>query len=210
MRPSSGSPRRALAGALLLVITCLGTGAASAGIARYTDVPATHPFYAQIEAVSEGCVMSGYADGTFKPSAGVTRQAVAAFLARGLPALHVDRGTDVAAYGGTWTPIASTTFTVPNLPDCEQHAQITGRLTDYGAECGGSEAGAYLVRTTLDGAAIAEAPIGATNVTLMSFADLAPGAHTAAVEILWSCLPDAPTDSSGEIGVLVTPLGSTT
>lgn len=48
----------------------------------FSDVPAEHPFHAEIEwAVAEG-VTRGYPDGTFRPLAPVTRQALAAFLYR--------------------------------------------------------------------------------------------------------------------------------
>lgn len=48
----------------------------------FTDVPTTHPYFEHIEwLVSEG-IARGYGDGTFRPTAPVTRQAVAAFLFR--------------------------------------------------------------------------------------------------------------------------------
>jgi hypothetical protein len=39
----------------------------------FSDVPAAHPFYAPIEAAAHAGIISGYADGTFRPGAGVTR-----------------------------------------------------------------------------------------------------------------------------------------
>jgi hypothetical protein len=53
-------------------------------VASFSDVPTTHPFFAEIEALASSGISTGYADGTFKPSSFVTRQAMAAFLARAL------------------------------------------------------------------------------------------------------------------------------
>jgi outer membrane protein assembly factor BamB len=39
----------------------------------FSDVPAAHPFYAPIEAAVHAGIISGYADGTFRPGSGVTR-----------------------------------------------------------------------------------------------------------------------------------------
>lgn len=51
-----------------------------AGGVRFTDVPATQPFFHAIEwAAAEG-IVGGYPDGTFRPAQDVSRQAMAAFL----------------------------------------------------------------------------------------------------------------------------------
>ena len=50
----------------------------------FTDVPLTHPFYNEIEALAASGITTGYDDGTFRPSDPVTRMAMAAFLVRGL------------------------------------------------------------------------------------------------------------------------------
>ncbi|NLT31292.1 MAG: hypothetical protein GXX86_12710, partial [Propionibacterium sp.] len=50
----------------------------------FTDVPADHPFFAEIEALSGSGIINGYADGTFLPNASVSRQAAAAFLYRAI------------------------------------------------------------------------------------------------------------------------------
>jgi hypothetical protein len=48
----------------------------------FSDVPASHPFYAEVEWMSFAAISTGYDDGTFKPANPVTRQAMAAFLHR--------------------------------------------------------------------------------------------------------------------------------
>lgn len=45
----------------------------SAGKQQFLDVPASHPFYTYIQTAYEWGLVSGYADGTFKPDAPVTR-----------------------------------------------------------------------------------------------------------------------------------------
>ncbi len=46
----------------------------------FSDVPTTHRFYTEIEWLAQSGIAGGYADGTFKPSGVVSRQAVASFL----------------------------------------------------------------------------------------------------------------------------------
>ena len=49
---------------------------------RFSDVPRTHPHYADIEWAAANGITSGFPDGTFKPDAPVTRAQVITFLAR--------------------------------------------------------------------------------------------------------------------------------
>lgn len=50
--------------------------------AAFTDVPAGHPFCGEIAWLVEEGIADGYADGTFRPTAPLSRQAMAAFIAR--------------------------------------------------------------------------------------------------------------------------------
>ncbi len=50
------------------------------GAPTFRDVPAGHPFAASIRWMAAERITSGYADGTFRPSAGLARQAMASFL----------------------------------------------------------------------------------------------------------------------------------
>jgi hypothetical protein len=49
---------------------------------RFTDVGTSHPFFLDIEWLVDEAITTGYQDGTFKPAAPVTRQAMSAFLYR--------------------------------------------------------------------------------------------------------------------------------
>lgn len=72
----------AVIGAVALVAsTSIGTAWA---VTTFSDVPETHPFYDEIEEVAAAGIVNGYADGTYRPAASVTRQALAAMLSRGL------------------------------------------------------------------------------------------------------------------------------
>jgi hypothetical protein len=52
------------------------------GAPTFTDVPATHTFYEDIEWASAEAITTGFADGTYRPANAVTRAAMAAFLHR--------------------------------------------------------------------------------------------------------------------------------
>ncbi len=48
----------------------------------FSDVPRSHPFYTEISWLAETGITTGYADGTYRPSGPVNRDAMAAFLYR--------------------------------------------------------------------------------------------------------------------------------
>ena len=56
----------------------------------FKDVPTTHPFYKEIEWMKAQGITTGYSDGTFRPSAPVNRDAMAAFFYRAAGSPHVD------------------------------------------------------------------------------------------------------------------------
>ena len=56
----------------------------------FKDVPTTHPFYKEIEWMKAQGITTGYLDGTFRPSAPVNRDAMAAFFYRAAGTPHVD------------------------------------------------------------------------------------------------------------------------
>jgi hypothetical protein len=55
---------------------------ATAAAAEFIDVPPTHVFYRDIMWLTSSGITTGYADGTYRPSAPVTRGQMGAFLAR--------------------------------------------------------------------------------------------------------------------------------
>jgi hypothetical protein len=77
--------RRSLGVAAILLLTLfVGSflGTARAGSQRFTDVGANHPFHQQIDWIAGNGIASGFPDGTYRPGAPVSRQAMAAFIGR--------------------------------------------------------------------------------------------------------------------------------
>jgi hypothetical protein len=56
-----------------------GTAAPDPG---FSDVPPSHPFYEEIAWLVDAGLSTGYPDGTYRPGAPISRQAMAAFLYR--------------------------------------------------------------------------------------------------------------------------------
>lgn len=81
--------RQALVGAALVAVLSVGASTAIAGELLFTDVPEEHPFHDEIAAVAQAGITTGYPDDTYRPSDPVTRQAMAAFLGRGLSSVSV-------------------------------------------------------------------------------------------------------------------------
>ena len=142
---------------------------------RFSDVPNSHPFYGQIEALAAAGIINGYDDGTFRPGAAVTRQAAAAFLYRDL-------------IGGEVAPCTAPPFTdVPiNHPFC---GQIAG-MADAGVIQGYSD-GTFRPGTTVSRQAMAAflyraygPDTDAAECTAAPFSDV-PMNHPFCGEISW-------------------------
>ncbi len=80
-RPRASVNRDAMA-AFLYRLDHDGADAPDCDTDAFTDVPADHPFCGEITWLAETGITTGYPDGTFRPSAPVTREAMAAFLYR--------------------------------------------------------------------------------------------------------------------------------
>lgn len=74
--------RRLALPAVLAVLIALPAGIMVAGTQTFTDVPPSHPFYADIEALAASGVTSGCTATTYCPNNNVTRAQMAAFLNR--------------------------------------------------------------------------------------------------------------------------------
>jgi hypothetical protein len=60
----------------------VGIGGGAAYAATFSDVPASHPFYDEIEWMAETGITQGFEDGTFRPNDEVTRGQMSAFMQR--------------------------------------------------------------------------------------------------------------------------------
>jgi len=79
-RPSAGLTRQAMAA---FIYRFSGSPPfADPAVASFSDVPTNHQFFTEIEWMKANGLSNGYADGTFRPTAPITRQAMAAFLYR--------------------------------------------------------------------------------------------------------------------------------
>src|SRR5687768_13240520 len=93
-RPPYRVKRRGIALLLATALTALLVGLPISGLVPavraepcpttppFPDVPIRHPFCAEIAWMKDEGVSTGFGDGTYKPSANVTRQAMSAFMAR--------------------------------------------------------------------------------------------------------------------------------
>ena len=83
MSTSRRLPRLALA-TITAVLLSLGltsaTTTATAAAPQFSDVPPSHTFYEHITAMAEDGLVNGFADGTFRPSASLTRGQLAVVL----------------------------------------------------------------------------------------------------------------------------------
>lgn len=70
-----------------------------------TDVPVDHPFCAEIQQVSSMGIANGYPNGSFQPTAPVSRQALAAFLVRQIEAFSGSPLNLEACHGDVFTDI---------------------------------------------------------------------------------------------------------
>lgn len=93
MSTKTNRSRRAAIVAAIVLVPSLGLVGSAWAAQTFTDVPPDHPFYAEIEWGAASGVIEGYPDGTFRPSNTVTRQAVAAFMARYNNAIHTVTAT---------------------------------------------------------------------------------------------------------------------
>jgi len=79
-----------------------GTTAAIA-VSNFTDVPANHQFKSQIDWMVDQGISQGYDDGSFKPTAPVSRQAFASFLNKYNARIQMRDSTASKPQGTSWT-----------------------------------------------------------------------------------------------------------
>lgn len=105
--------------------------------APFTDVPADHPFCGEINWAAENDLTTGFPDGSFRPAATVTRQAITAFLYRlaGAPG-----GADPSCAVGPFTDVP------PTHPFCGEIAWAAGNGITTGYPDGAFRPGATVTR----------------------------------------------------------------
>lgn len=68
---------------------------AAPATATFSDVPVTHPFFKEIEALAASGITTGYPGGIFRPNDPVTRMSMAVFLARPWGSIIKTSGTSI-------------------------------------------------------------------------------------------------------------------
>ncbi|MCC5953242.1 MAG: S-layer homology domain-containing protein [Acidimicrobiia bacterium] len=76
--------RRPFGVTALVVVTAVLSATIGSAVASHTfpDVPDTNPFHDDIDWMADAGITGGFADGTFRPTDNVSRQAMAAFMRR--------------------------------------------------------------------------------------------------------------------------------
>jgi hypothetical protein len=77
----------------VLVSTAVAVPATVWAVTSFTDVPTSHPFYKEINAVAEAGIAQGFGDGSYHPGDYIKRQGMAAFLERGVGRVASDDGS---------------------------------------------------------------------------------------------------------------------
>ena len=114
--PAPSRRGRRARGAILVALGFLaGSFTSGAGAVwashQFSDVPASNQFHADIDWMVDNGITNGYGDGTFRPTAPVSRQAFAAFLRRYNEGIELVNG-DVVDPGSGTTFFASATCPV--------------------------------------------------------------------------------------------------
>jgi streptogramin lyase len=78
-RPTLAVSRQAMSA---FMVRAAGVDTWTVGAPSFSDVPAAHQFFEEIEWMAANGVTTGYDDGTYRPRQAVSRQAMSAFLAR--------------------------------------------------------------------------------------------------------------------------------
>lgn len=111
----------------------------------FSDVPAAHPFAAQIYRMADAGIVKGNTNGTFRPAADVSRQAFASFAVKYLNRAHDDLGISFAPFGLT-TPLKTgsctaqgTTSAFVDVSDSSQFCMEIKQLAALGITTGYNE-----------------------------------------------------------------------
>jgi len=96
-RPTAAVTRQAMAAFLYRMAGAPRGADPGCDAAPFPDVPLTHTFCGEIDWLADEGITTGFTDGTFRPTASISRQAMAAFLYRLAGATRGDEPTCAAA-----------------------------------------------------------------------------------------------------------------
>lgn len=145
-----------VAGAVLVAVVASAT--TTWGLVTFSDVPATNPFRSNISNVAGAGIAQGYADGTYRPAEPVSRQAMAAFLNRGLGRV---------GYG------------VQNVPVLTNYDLPEQTLVDVTVRAGAEGTGGGFVLLSADGIAALTSDAASPRSVHLTIEDLTTGLTSA-------------------------------
>ncbi len=90
-----------------MVVDGFGLPALSPATPSFSDVPATHFYYAWIEGAAGARIVIGYPDGTFRPSQTITRQQANSILGRYLSDLELAATGHITGESGSYPSVAA-------------------------------------------------------------------------------------------------------
>jgi len=105
------------------LIECPPTG-------HFSDVPPSDPFYCYIETAYAHMIISGYADGTFRPGNNATRGQIAKIVYNALAAPPAITRTPTATRTRTHTPTSTPTSTATDTPTITNTPTVTNTPTN--------------------------------------------------------------------------------
>jgi hypothetical protein len=139
-QPGARMSRQALAAFLYRHAGSPGGPDPSCTVAPFTDVPVDHPFCGEIAWLEAEGLGEGYGDGSFRPGAPVSRQAVSAILYR---AAGAPNGTDPVCAGAPFTDVPV------DHPFCGEIAWMADSGISSGFDDGSFQPGALMSRQAL-------------------------------------------------------------
>jgi hypothetical protein len=126
---------------LLIAAVLLGVPAVALANHDFPDVTNSNPFHDDISAIAHAGITSGFGDGNYHPADPITRQAMAAFMHRGLSSVSISVGTTLPgsniilppamALSTSLQAVRSLTITVPGSNNAfmpSQKVHLVGRV----------------------------------------------------------------------------------
>lgn len=112
-------------------VATAGAGGAAYATHQLTDVGDGHPFHDEIAQLVDAGITTGYVDGTFRPGEPLTRQAMAAFLIRGLPRIAFASDVVTSSTNGQPVTVVDVEITSPAAGGSGGYVVVDARTTAY-------------------------------------------------------------------------------
>jgi hypothetical protein len=128
MQTSARRPGLIAIATVALLAAIVGGGGVAFASHDFDDVSDANVFHDQISAIATAGITTGFDDGGYHPSATVSRQAMAAFMARGFGRSGFDDGTVPSAADNTENNVAQVTITSGAAAGTGGYVVLTGTI----------------------------------------------------------------------------------